>query len=270
MMHVFMGKGGVGKSTIACAFSLALARKGKVGLLSLDPMSNLGDILEEEVGRGIMLGDLYVREVDVDAAVAAYLKKVNGEVKRSYRYLSAFNLDKRMDAIKLTPGIEEHVLLEEMTSFLREGFETIVVDMPPAGMALRILALPYTEESWLSSLIELRTDIVRKRAAISKISGLTAEEDEILKRLFIMRARELEFLDTLRRSRYYVVKTPDVLAERESGRIKDSLWRMGLENVQDVLNMCDNDGDFAVQRLSFEPRGIENLSLLGVERWLQS
>jgi len=85
-----------------------------------------------------------------------------------------------------------------------------------------------------------------------------------------MRAREVEFQDTLRRGRYYIVKTPDVLAERESGRIKDSLERMGLENVQDVLNMCDNNDDFAVPRLSFEPRGIESLFLLGVERWLQS
>ncbi|MDY6985198.1 MAG: ArsA-related P-loop ATPase, partial [Candidatus Thermoplasmatota archaeon] len=101
MIYIFIGKGGVGKSTLACA--LALSRE-KVKLFSADPMSNLRDILGEDTG-------IDMEELNVDKAVEEYLKKSVKEVKKAYNYLSALNLDSLVNAIEFTPGIEEHVML---------------------------------------------------------------------------------------------------------------------------------------------------------------
>jgi len=249
MIHIFIGKGGVGKSTLACALALS---KEKVKLFSADPMSNLKDILGENTG-------IDIEELNVDSAVEEYLKKSVKEVKKAYNYLSALNLDSMVDAIEFTPGIEEHVMLVEIERVINGE---VILDMPPAGLALRVLGLPSAEEGWLGALIALREKIVERRRALSKISGLQEEEDEVLERLKLMHDRTSELKRKLQSSVVYVVATKESLAEMEASRIENSLKRLGFKYKR-VYNMCEG----GIPKLPFEPKG-ENLRMLEVEKWM--
>jgi len=241
MIHIFIGKGGVGKSTLACA--LALSRE-KVKLFSVDPMSNLKDILGENTG-------IDIEELNVDSAVEEYLKK-------AYNYLNALSMDSLVDTIEFTPGIEEHVMLVEIERVI-DG--EVILDMPPAGLALRVLELPSAEEGWLEALIALREKIVERRRALSKISGFQ-EEDKVLERLKLMRDRTSELKRKLQSSIVYVVTTKESLAEMEASRIENSLKRLGFKYKR-VYNMCEG----GIPKLPFEPKG-EKLRMLEVEKWM--
>lgn len=249
MIYIFIGKGGVGKSTLACA--LALSRE-KVKLFSADPMSNLRDILGEDTG-------IDMEELNVDKAVEEYLKKSVKEVKKAYNYLSALNLDSLVNTIEFTPGIEEHVMLAEIERAINGE---VILDMPPAGLALRVLGLPSAEEGWLEALIGLREKIVSRRRALNKISGLQEEEDEVLERLKRMRDRSSELKGKLQSSIVYVVTTKESLAEMEASRIENSLKKLGFEYKR-VYNMCES----GIPKLPFEPKG-KNLHMLEVEKWM--
>ncbi len=249
MIHILMGKGGVGKSTLACALSYT----GKIKLFSADPMSNLHDIL------GATSED--VEELDVDSDVEKYLKNSVNEVKRAYSYLGALSMDSLVEPISFTPGIEEHVIMREIERVIDESRD-VVIDMPPAGLALRILALPAAEESWLSALIELRKKIVERRMALSKIAGAQEGEDEVIERLRHMREKVSELKKKLQGGIVYVISTKDSLAELEAERIERALKKLGFAHKR-VYNMCDE----GIPKLSFEPKE-KNLSLLEVKKWM--
>jgi len=93
----FMGKGGVGKSTLSALYSVFLAKKGfRVLLVSLDPAHNLSDIFEKKLGNrpvDIAAG-LSAIEIDQEKWIKIYLKDIRQHINRTYSYLTAFNLDK--------------------------------------------------------------------------------------------------------------------------------------------------------------------------------
>lgn len=254
MIYIFMGKGGVGKSTLACALFYFHFYTDKIKLFSADPMSNLHDILEATSED--------VEELDVDSAVEKYLKNSVNEVKRAYSYLSALSMDSLVEPISFMPGIEEHVILREIERVIDES-KDVIIDMPPAGLALRILALPAAEESWLSALIELRKKIVERRMALSKIAVTGAqEEDKVLERLKHMREKVSELKKKLQSGTVYVISTKDSLAELEAERIEKALKKFGFAYKR-VHNMCDE----GIPKFPFEPKG-ENLSLLEAKKWM--
>jgi len=254
MIHIFIGKGGVGKSTLAC--SLALSMNRRVRLFSADPMPNLRDILG-----GVIPENVDVEELNVDSAVDDYLRKSVDEVKRAYSYLSAINLDSLVSAINFTPGIEEHVILMEIEKEINDSSE-IIMDMPPAGLALRVLGLPSAEEGWLDALIELRKKIVERRRALNKISGVQEENDEVLVRLGLMRDRASELKRKLLNSTVYVVTTGESLAEMEAERIEKALENLGFK-CKRIYNMCEK----GLPKLPFEPKG-SKLYSLEVKKWM--
>jgi arsenite-transporting ATPase len=183
-----VGKGGVGKTTCAAALALHTAATRPTLVVSLDPAHNLGDVLAvnlsdtpKEVAR-----NLWAFEVNMDAAIARYLAASREQLRQMYGYLSTINLDGYLDALKLSPGIEEYATLQAMESLLREAegkYDMVVFDTPPTGLTLRVLALPKVSLLWGGRLSRLRRDILDKRQTVERISG---------KRKFVLEEREYE------------------------------------------------------------------------------
>jgi len=94
--HFFIGKGGVGKTTLAAAFAVGLASEHVNTLIvSLDPAHNLGDALSKNIfGKIVKIDDfLNATEIDTDRLIERYLTETSTKLKNTYKYLSVMNIE---------------------------------------------------------------------------------------------------------------------------------------------------------------------------------
>ncbi len=153
----FVGKGGVGKSTLSATAAWQLSRAGKrVFAISFDPAHNLGDIF------GLSLSDkktrinenLDVAEANLDRAAEIYIQKNIDILTQIYSYTKAFNLDLYFKVLRYSPGVEEYAALTVLEEVFRTetDYDFIVFDTPPTALTLRILALPNIAVTWVDRL----------------------------------------------------------------------------------------------------------------------
>ena len=171
-IHFFIGKGGVGKSTVSALTALHFAQSGLDTLLvSMDPAHNQGDLFEvdlREKPRKI-LKSLHVKEVDVDFWIGKYLAETREQLRKSYLYQSAFNLQTHFKVLQYSPGLEEYALLMAFEAVLRQEADkdAIIFDMAPTALSLRFFSLPGITLLWLAELLKLRNLICQKKEIIS-------------------------------------------------------------------------------------------------------
>ncbi len=167
----FLGKGGVGKSTLAALTAIALSRQNqKVILLSLDRAHNLKDIigtkLNKDIGRF-----LKIVEANPDEFIRQYLRESEKQLRKNYRYLTALNLEQHFKILRYAPGMEEHGLLLAYQHFLRSAKkgDFLIVDMPPTALALKFFGLPSVSLVWLNQLLILRRQILERKEIITRV-----------------------------------------------------------------------------------------------------
>ncbi len=261
--YFFIGKGGVGKTTCAAAFSLALASHGvRTLIVSLDPAHNLGDVLglnleEEEPIK--VYENLYAVEVDFEEMIRLHLKQLTDKIKDMYRYLKVLNLDKYIDLLKHSPGIEEYATLEKIIEIIElnyknKEYDVIVFDTPPTGLTMRILALPSITLIWIDKLIDIRKAILDKRKALERIHGektriviegkeytipSSIDEDPVYKELMNIRNR-VEFihkhLTNTSLTSIILVVNPETLPVLEAHRAYEFLNKLGLPVKTLIIN----------------------------------
>lgn len=233
-----LGKGGTGKSTAAALMALALASRGKKTLLaSLDDAHNQSDIFQREFthDRTAVTPCLDVLQVNRDREIRRYLAKTAGQVKTSFSYLTAFNLDHYFDVLKLSPGMEEYALVTAFESLVSryKDVDFLIADMPPTALSLRFFNLPALSLAWIDRLEALRMDIRKKKEVISTIrfGKKEFERDKILARIREIKSAHQDirsrFQDPLQ-SRVVTVSNPDLLSRSETGRIHEEMLRLGI------------------------------------------
>ncbi len=244
----FLGKGGVGKSTSSAITALHLSGEGKRTLLvSLDPAHNQSDIFEKKFSeKNIKINNnLTVKEVDIDFWVKKYLKDIQLQVKQTYSYLTAFNLEGYLDVIKYSPGIEEYALLmayKNIRNSVREK-DYIIFDMPPTALTLKFLSLPQLSLKWLEHLLDLRKKIIEKRKIITKIKfgNKEIERDKILNKLNQQIADYKVIKDIFENSNktcLNLVLNTDKLSFSESQLILEYLAKFNIPVKNVFLNKC--------------------------------
>jgi len=258
-IHIFMGKGGVGKTTTAAAFSLLCASKGlRTLVVSLDPAHNLGDVFDTKLNERPreIVENLWASEIDFDKAILDHLKQLTNKIKDMYGYLRVLNLDKYIDVLKHSPGIEEYATLEKMKEVIQLGkdYDVIVFDTPPTGLTLRTLVLPFINRVWLEKLMDLRRAILDRRKALLRALGekprvviggkveelaVEEEEDPIFKELTAMYRENEEMLNVLRShsvTSITMVVNPEVLPVLEAKRAMELLKQFGMPIKNVVVN----------------------------------
>ena len=171
-----VGKGGVGKTTCAAALALHSSRSLRTLVVSLDPAHNLGDVLANRLtGRPREVSpNLWASEVNMEAAINRYLKDSSEKLRQMYSYLKVINMEGYLDAIRMSPGIEEYATLQAIEEILSEvdgRYDLIVMDTPPTGLTLRVLALPQVSLMWGERIGRLRKEILNKRQMMNNIHG---------------------------------------------------------------------------------------------------
>ena len=255
-----IGKGGVGKTTCSSAIAVGLSRKFRTLVASLDPAHNLGDVLMTKLNNKPkrVAENLYAVEVDLDYYTKKYLKNLEQSLKSLYRYLTVVNLDKYLEILRYSPGVEEYAVLEAIKDIIaRKDFDVIVFDTPPTGLTLRIFALPRTTLMWLEKLIEIRKKILNHRLAIEKVHGKLVfkfgneeielpsreEDDAILHELEAYKSEieQIQQVFTDKRSAVIGVLNPDELSFLEMKRAKMALDKLGIPLKLLIVNKVDGE-----------------------------
>ncbi|MCD6380493.1 ArsA family ATPase [bacterium] len=242
----FVGKGGVGKSTVAALCAVSFREGGRRALVvSMDPAHNLSDIFEKKLSdkpHSIIPG-LSAMEVDEERWAMAYLDEIREQINRTYSYLTAFNLEKYFKVIKHSPGLEEYALILAFNKIRKDfiSYDYIIFDMPPTALALKFFNLPALSLVWIDQLINFRREIIEKRKIITKIRFMKkeSETDKIYNRLNTKRDYFLSLKDefeNIELSKINLVTNPDTLSFAESERIYSGLKEMNIDIERIICN----------------------------------
>lgn len=257
----FTGKGGVGKTSLACATAVALADAGRrVLLVSTDPASNLGQVLGEEVSPEIApvaaVANLSAVNVDPQAAAATYRERVIAPVRDALPEAAIAQMTEQLSGACTV----EIAAFDAFTRLLVDpertaDFDHIAFDTAPTGHTLRLLQLP---AAW-SGFIEESPD---GASCLGPLSGLEAQRAQY--------AAAVEALGDPGRTTLTLVARPDRAALAEAARTSAELAALGIRSQRLVVNgvfRAADPGDalaVAMERrqdaaLAALPAGLDNL-----------
>jgi arsenite/tail-anchored protein-transporting ATPase len=153
----FTGKGGVGKTSVACATAVTLANRGRrVLLVSTDPASNLDEVLETKLGSSPTqitgAPRLFALNIDPEAAAHAYRERVVGPYRGALPESAVRSIEEQLSGACTV----EIAAFDEFSKLLGDeratrDFDHVVFDTAPTGHTLRLLELPAAWSGFLDS-----------------------------------------------------------------------------------------------------------------------
>jgi arsenite-transporting ATPase len=223
----FTGKGGVGKTSLACAAAVHLAGAGRrVLLVSTDPASNVGQVFSVAIGNRVIAIDAVPRlsalEIDPPAAAQAYRDRIVGPVRSVLPDDVVRGIEEQLSGACTT----EVAAFDEFTALLTEGhltqdFDHVVFDTAPTGHTIRLLQLP---GAWTGFLESGRGDA----SCLGPLAGLEKQ-----------RAQYKAAVDALAdpdRTRLVLVARAQRAALLEVARTREELAAIGLVHQHLVVN----------------------------------
>ena len=266
----FIGKGGVGKSTSSALTAVYLASKPyKTLLVSMDPAHNQCDIFEQDFSEKPkkVSETLLVKEVNTDLWIERYLKETTAQIKDTYKYETAFNLQNYFNVLQFSPGLEEYALLLAFEDTLHKHSDQdfIVFDMAPTALTLRFFSLPFITLIWLEELLTLRSEIYKKKEIISKIkiAGREIEQDKVKAKLksLIGNYEHLQQHFLSETTKVNLVMNNDKLSFSEAFRIRKKLTDISIVIDRIVINKLKEDENTPEIENEFKDQKIAKLRL---------
>lgn len=272
-MLVFGGKGGVGKTTMASASGLYMARRNpekKILVFSTDPAHSLSDSFDLHIGNRItrIEKNLYGLEIDPEDALTEFKTTYTKEINAAF---GAFIHDKAIDLPfdrdifqrlkELTPpGLDEIMALMKIVELMKSGeYDLIILDTAPTGHAMRLLELPDIALDWFDAF----GGIIRKyRGMISMLDTLRIvleKKRDTKEMLKIMRNEE--------ETEFVVVTIPEAMSvfETENFISKLKKAKLFLEHIiiNGIIPIPATNCGFCISQLKNQREYIQNLKEQG-------
>lgn len=223
----FTGKGGVGKTSIACATAVNLADSGKkVLLISTDPASNLQDVFNMDLdNKGTEIKEvpnLTVVNLDPEQAAAEYRESVIAPFKGKLPESVLINMEEQLSGSCTV----EIAAFNEFSDFItneekRKDFDFIIFDTAPTGHTLRMLQLP---SAWNTFIAENTTGA----SCLGQLSGLE-DRKEVYK-------NAVSTLSDSKQTTLILVSRPDESPLKEVERSSNELLDLNIVSQNLIIN----------------------------------
>lgn len=238
----FTGKGGVGKTTTACATATSLAEDGnQVMLVSTDPASNLQDVFQTKLTNKPTTVDgishLKVANFDPITAAEEYKESIVGPYRGILPDSALVNMEEQLSGSCTV----EIAAFNEFANFLTdkevaEQFDYVIFDTAPTGHTLRMLQLP---SAWNNYLDENTTGV----SCLGQLSGL-GDKKEIYE-------KAVETLTDATQTSLILVTRPQKAPLIEAERASEELLKLGIKNQLLVVNGLLNNPDDVISQVIY-------------------
>ena len=239
----YTGKGGVGKTSMACATALSLADHGKkVLLISTDPASNLQDVFAMELTNKAMqipdVPNLFVANLDPIQAAAEYRESVVAPYRGKLPDAVLNNMEEQLSGYCTV----EIAAFNEFSNFItnkaiESEYDHIIFDTAPTGHTLRMLQLPSAWSNFIS-------ESTHGASCLGQLSGLEGKKS-IYK----------QAADTLADSKLttlVLVTRPESAPLKEATRASKELKEIGVQNQILIVNGALTTADDKISQKLFE------------------
>ena len=223
----FTGKGGVGKTSIACATAVQMADEGKkVLLVSTDPASNVGQVFGIAIGNHITpvpaVARLAALEIDPQAAAQGYRERIVGPVRGLLPESVVKGIEEQLSGACTT----EIAAFDEFTALLTDSaltanYDHIIFDTAPTGHTIRLLQLP---GAWSGFLEAGKGDA----SCLGPLAGLEKQREQY--------KAAVDALADGKRSRLILIARAQPATLREVARTYEELAAIGLKQQYLVIN----------------------------------
>ncbi len=255
----FTGKGGVGKTSTACATAVSLADEGKkIMLISTDPASNLQDVFNTELNnKGVQIKEvpnLVVANFDPEHAASEYKESVIAPYRGKLPEAVLNNMEEQLSGSCTV----EIAAFNEFSGFITDEkaaneYDHIIFDTAPTGHTLRMLQLPSAWSNFIS-------ESTHGASCLGQLSGLESKK-EVYK-------NAVANLADGRKTTLILVSRPEPSPLKEAERASNELKDIGVQNKILVMNGVLQGHDDALSTALYEkqqnalkdiPNGLRNI-----------
>jgi len=216
----FGGKGGVGKTVMAAATAVWLAKQGHRTLLaSTNPVHSLSGLLNLDVlGKVTPLPGVdgaFAYEIETKDTIEKAKKDIRDKINWFLRFADLhIKADEFVDAATLNPAFEESAMFENMLDLMFDGkFDVYVFDTAPTANARRLLGMSKVYSLWVDKMMKSREDAKSLRQLLS-FSKKKEEADPLMEYLVNFRERMGKarvLLTDPERTAFFFVTLPEAL-----------------------------------------------------------
>ncbi|MGZ8514819.1 MAG: TRC40/GET3/ArsA family transport-energizing ATPase [Candidatus Limnocylindrales bacterium] len=259
----FSGKGGVGKTTMACTTAVAEADTGRrVLIVTTDPASNLADVFEQSIGHAITaiagVPNLWAMEIDPDRATAEYTDRTLAPIREIFPP----EIVRVMEEQLAGPCTAEVAAFDRFADFLDptalaldpasgDAFDLVIFDTAPTGHTVRLLELP---EAWSKSITE--SEAGSGQTCIGPAAAIADAKAKY--------ERALGALRDQKRTSFVFVLHPEATAIAETRRAGAELARLGIVTTELIVNGIlpaeEASTPFFASRIAMQERYLAEIS----------
>lgn len=239
----FTGKGGVGKTSTACATAVTLADQGKkVLLISTDPASNLQDVFNTKLNsKGTIIeniSNLTVANLDPVQAAEDYRESVMAPYRGKLPESVLVNMEEQLSGSCTV----EIAAFNEFSTFITDKesqkiYDHIIFDTAPTGHTLRMLQLPSAWSNFIS-------ESTHGASCLGQLSGLE-DKKEIYQ-------KAVETLADANMTTLVLVSRAEESPLKEAARASEELQSLGVNNQLLVINGLMPNFDDSISKSLFD------------------